>query len=109
MRVRGRDPKWNCNPSVETSCGLWGNRGGVRRRGGLMKYRKIGLDLCYTNVYNSNMVKMGRPLAVGKIQSKLIALRLTAAEFRALEHAAKSAGASVSEYIRQKLGFRSRP
>jgi len=54
------------------------------------------------------MVKMGRPLAIGKAQSKLIALRLTTAEFRSLERAAKSADLSVSEYIRQKLGFRSK-
>lgn len=54
------------------------------------------------------MVRMGRPLAVGKARRKLVALRLTTGEFQDLELSAKSAKLSVSEYIRLKLGFRSK-
>jgi hypothetical protein len=55
------------------------------------------------------MTKMGRPLVLGKRQSKLIALRLTINEYRELKAAAREAGLPVSDYIRQKLGFRSEP
>jgi uncharacterized protein (DUF1778 family) len=50
---------------------------------------------------------MGRPLAVpGKHQSKLIALRLTPSEYKWLEQAARGHGLTISDYIRQELGFR---
>jgi len=38
--------------------------------------------------------------------SHLIALRLTPAEHKALEHAAKKSKLSISNYIRAKLGLR---
>lgn len=53
------------------------------------------------------MPKMGRPLVLGKNQSKLIALRLTPGELRELKAAARKDGLKVSDYIRQKLNLRS--
>jgi len=55
------------------------------------------------------MTKMGRPLLMGRRQSKLVALRLTIPECKELEAAARKADLSVSDYIRQKLGLRSEP
>jgi hypothetical protein len=55
------------------------------------------------------MTKMGRPLVLGKRQSKLIGLRLTIHEYRELRASAREADLAVSDYIRQKLGFRSEP
>jgi hypothetical protein len=52
-------------------------------------------------------MKMGRPKMLARErQSHLIALRLTPAEHRDLEKAARSAKLSVSDYIRLKLDFR---
>ena len=53
------------------------------------------------------MPKMGRPKKPAKERSsRLIALRLTSAEYKSLEHAAEKAKSSVSDYIRTKLGLR---
>jgi len=53
------------------------------------------------------MTKIGRPKKLAKEKSsRLIALRLTSAEYKALEHAAEKAKSSVSGYIRTKLGLR---
>jgi len=53
------------------------------------------------------MPKMGRPPIPAKLRaSRLIALRLTHAEHSVLEKAAKRAGLSLSDYIREKLGLR---
>ena len=53
------------------------------------------------------MVKMGRPPKLARErQSRMIALRLTPAEYRELEQAAAKAEVSMSEYIRDKLGIR---
>jgi hypothetical protein len=38
--------------------------------------------------------------------SRLIALRLTSAEYKSLEQAAEKAKLSVSDYVRAKLGLR---
>jgi hypothetical protein len=51
------------------------------------------------------MAKKGRPKKAAKErQSKQIAIRVTAAEYRELKHAAGKG--KVSDYIRQKLGLR---
>ena len=51
------------------------------------------------------MAKMGRPKKAAKErQSKQIAIRVTAAEYGKLKHAAGKG--KVSDYIRQKLGLR---
>lgn len=52
------------------------------------------------------MPKMGRPLVLGRRQSKLIALRLTLSEHKELKAAARKAGLRVSDYIRENLGLR---
>jgi len=53
------------------------------------------------------MVKMGRPPKPAKErQSRMIALRLTPAEYKELEQAAAKSKVSLSSYIRQKLGLR---
>jgi uncharacterized protein (DUF1778 family) len=53
------------------------------------------------------MAKMGRPkLPAKERQSRQIALRLTQAEYKALEQAASKAGMSVSDYVRHKLELR---
>lgn len=53
------------------------------------------------------MSKLGRPKKPAKERSShLIALRLTAAEHKALEQAVKESKLSVSNYIREKLGLR---
>ena len=53
------------------------------------------------------MTKMGRPKMLAKERSnRLIALRLTSAEYKSLERAAEKAKLSVSDYIRTKLGLR---
>jgi predicted DNA binding CopG/RHH family protein len=50
------------------------------------------------------MVKMGRPKLPPKArQNRQIALRLTQAEFKALEQAAAKAGMKLSNYLRHKL------
>jgi hypothetical protein len=51
------------------------------------------------------MAKMGRPKKAAKErQSKQIAIRVTAAEYGKLKHAAGEG--KISDYIRQKLGLR---
>jgi predicted HicB family RNase H-like nuclease len=53
------------------------------------------------------MMKIGRPTIPAKDRaSRLIALRLTPAEHKALEQAAEKAGLSVSQFIRKKLDLR---
>jgi hypothetical protein len=60
------------------------------------------LPLCIT----INM-KIGRPtLPARERQSRLVALRFTPDELRAVKQAAKTASLSVSQFIRMKLGFR---
>jgi uncharacterized protein (DUF1778 family) len=57
-------------------------------------------------LYN-NYMTMGRPkMKAQERQSHLIALRVTPAERKALEQAARKAGISVSDYIRLKLSLR---
>jgi len=51
------------------------------------------------------MTKMGRPKKPAKQRSsRLIAIRVTAAEYGKLKNAARKG--KVSDYIRQKLGLR---
>ncbi len=50
-------------------------------------------------------MKLGRPPASER-QSRQIALRLTKTEYAKLEHAAKKAKLTVSDYIREELGLR---
>jgi predicted HicB family RNase H-like nuclease len=53
------------------------------------------------------MAKMGRPaIPAKKRSSHLIALRLTAAEHKALKKAAEKSAVSISDYIRTKLNVR---
>jgi predicted HicB family RNase H-like nuclease len=53
------------------------------------------------------MAKMGRPRKPAKErQNRQYAVRLTEDESKALEQAASKSKLSVSDYIRQKLGFR---
>jgi len=53
------------------------------------------------------MVKTGRPkLPAKERQSHLIAIRLTPAEYRELERAARAAELTVSGYVRRKLDLR---
>jgi uncharacterized protein (DUF1778 family) len=53
---------------------------------------------------------MGRPKKkAAERASQLIALRLTAIERKMLERFAKDADLSVSDFIREKLGLRSKP
>jgi uncharacterized protein (DUF1778 family) len=53
------------------------------------------------------MAKMGRPkLPVKERQSRQIALRITQAEYKALEQAAAKADLSLSNYLRHKLEIR---
>jgi len=53
------------------------------------------------------MARMGRPKKSAKERSShLIALRLTPAEHKTLEQAAKRSKLSISDYIRAKLGLR---
>jgi predicted HicB family RNase H-like nuclease len=52
---------------------------------------------------------MGRPkMPARKRQSHLIALRLTPAERTKLERLAGKSGLSVSDYVRQALGFKTK-
>lgn len=44
---------------------------------------------------------MGRPLKTGKPLTKLVQLRMSAAEYRELKQKAKAKGLSVSEFLRQ--------
>ena len=66
----------------------------------------ILLDTYETLCYTFNM-RMGRPRMLAKErQSHLIALRLTPAEHRKLEQLARKSGLSLSEFVRQALGFK---
>jgi hypothetical protein len=54
------------------------------------------------------MVKMGRPVMKAKDRSsRLVALRLTPAEYKTLEQAAGRSKLTISNYLRFKLGLRS--
>jgi hypothetical protein len=67
----------------------------------------IDLDTFMSNCYTISMPKMGRPKMLARErQSDLIALRLTPAERRELEEAARSAKVTISKFIRLKLGLR---
>jgi hypothetical protein len=69
--------------------------------------RTILLDSLLTFRYTLSMTKMGRPKKPAKERSShLIALRLTPAEYKALEQAAGKARLSVSGFVRLKLGLR---
>jgi hypothetical protein len=71
-----------------------------------------GIRLSVFTVYVIHKVlrKLGGrpPKPVRDRQSHLIALRLKPAEFKTLEQAARKAGLTVSEYVRQTLGLRNK-
>jgi len=65
----------------------------------------LGLDNLPTICYTLNMPKMGRPKKPAKQRSsRLIAIRVTDAEYGKLKNAAGNG--KVSDYIRRKLGLR---
>ena len=64
----------------------------------------INILLLYSNLH---MARIGRPKKPkNERQSRLIALRLTANEYRTLEQLARKSGLSVSDCVRRALGFK---